>query len=50
MDPTLRSPSPEPIYDQFTHKRINTRDIEIREKLISERNIIIEECMKLDPG
>jgi len=50
MDPVLRSPSPEPIYDQVTHKRINTRDIEAREKLVNERNTIIEECMRLDPG
>lgn len=43
-----RSPSPPPIYDQYG-KRLNTRDVEFREKLQRERQKLIEFATKLYP-
>eukprot|EP00743_Colponemidia_sp_Colp-15_P001331 GILK01001458.1.p1 GENE.GILK01001458.1~~GILK01001458.1.p1 ORF type:complete len:462 (-),score=52.95 GILK01001458.1:222-1568(-) len=48
-DPDCRSPSPQPIYDSKTGKRLNTRDVRARDKLIEERTRIIEELIKLNP-
>ena len=45
-DPDLRSPSPEPIYDN-TGKRINTREVRKRDALLRERISLIEDCMKM---
>lgn len=49
QDHDVRSPSPEPIYDPKTGQRINTREYRAKEKLITERNTCIEECMRIDP-
>lgn len=49
-DPEIRSPSPEPVYDPKTCQRINTRPQRAKEKLNRERNICIEECLRLDPS
>jgi len=46
-DPECRSPSPDPVYDRATGNRVNTRDIRAKEKLLREKNDLIEECMKL---
>ncbi|XXQ34868.1 Branchpoint-bridging protein [Plasmodiophora brassicae] len=47
-DPTLLSPSPPPEYD--THgKRTNTREQRIRDRLVKERNELIERSIKLNP-
>lgn len=43
-----RSPSPEPIYDPLTNKRINTRDQRIRDKLQLERHALIQEAIKMN--
>jgi hypothetical protein len=48
VDPDLRSPSPEPIYDPKSGFRLNTREVRNREKYAQERNSIIEELMKMD--
>lgn len=48
-DPDVRSPSPEPIYDQKTGLRTNTRDVRLRERAIRERLRLIEELRILDP-
>jgi splicing factor 1 len=45
-DPDLRSPSPEPIYDN-QGKRINTREVRKRENIFRERISLIEDCMKM---
>ena len=45
-DPDLRSPSPEPIYDN-QGKRINTREVRKRDYFIRERISLIEDCMKM---
>lgn len=45
-DPDLRSPSPEPIYDN-TGKRLNTREVRKRDTFIRERISLIEDCMKM---
>lgn len=45
-DPDLRSPSPEPIYDN-TGKRINTREVRKRDAFVRERISLIEDCMKM---
>ena len=45
-DPDLRSPSPEPIYDN-TAKRINTREVRKRDNFLRERISLIEDCMKM---
>mmetsp|Transcript_1998 Transcript_1998/g.4490 ORF Transcript_1998/g.4490 Transcript_1998/m.4490 type:complete len:304 (-) Transcript_1998:45-956(-) len=49
-DPDVRSPSPEPIYDPKTGMRINTREYRAKEKLLSERGICIDECLRIDPN
>jgi splicing factor 1 len=45
-DPDLRSPSPDPIYDN-QGKRINTREVRKRDNFIRERISLIEDCMKM---
>jgi splicing factor 1 len=45
-DLDLRSPSPEPIYDN-TGKRINTREVRKRDTFLRERISLIEDCMKM---
>jgi splicing factor 1 len=45
-DPDLRSPSPEPIYDN-QGKRINTREVRKRDNFLRERISLIEDCMKM---
>ena len=47
-DPDLRSPSPEPIYDSKTGKRLNTRLVLNREKYMKEKNDIIGELILYD--
>ena len=47
-DPDLRDPSPEPIYDSKTGKRLNTRLVINREKYLKEKNDIITELIKYD--
>jgi hypothetical protein len=47
QDPN-RSPSPPPKYDS-TGKRTNTREVRMRDFLMTERKRIIEETMKLNP-
>jgi len=47
MDPDLRSPSPEPIYDSKGH-RLNVRDVRTKEKYIKEKNSLIENLITLD--
>lgn len=44
-----RSPSPEPIYDS-EGKRLNTRDVRIKDRLFKERSEIIETLMRKCPG
>ena len=48
-DPDLRSLSPDPIYDQKTGVRLNTRESRNKERYTKEKNIIIEELLKMDP-
>ncbi|KAK9796272.1 hypothetical protein WJX73_001196 [Symbiochloris irregularis] len=43
-----RSPSPTPIYDR-NGVRLNTREVRVKEKLMDERQDLIEELMKVDP-
>jgi len=45
-DPDLRSPSPEPIYNN-EGKRINTREVRKRDAFVRERISLIEDCMKM---
>lgn len=45
-DPDLRSPSPDPIYDN-QGKRMNTREVRKRDLFIRERTSLIEDCMKM---
>ena len=47
-DPDLREPSPEPIYDNKTGKRINTREAINKENYLREKNDIITELIKYD--
>ena len=49
-DPDLRSLSPEPIYDNKTGVRVNTREVRTKEKYTIEKNNVIEELMKMDPS
>eukprot|EP00960_Hanusia_phi_P056724 763355-Hanusia_phi.AAC.3 len=44
-----RSPSPEPVYDR-TGKRMNTRDMRLRESLQKERLALVEKLMKMQPN
>lgn len=48
-DPEIRSPSPEPIYDQMG-KRINTLEQRIKNEMIMEKNTLIEECQRMNIG
>jgi splicing factor 1 len=48
VDPDLRSPSPEPVYDSKSGLRLNTRDVRAKENYIKEKNSIIEELISLD--
>ncbi|XP_063902530.1 splicing factor 1-like [Zophobas morio] len=48
IDPSNRSPSPEPIYDN-RGIRINTREFRTRKKLEEERQILVQRVMQLDP-
>ena len=43
-----RSPSPPPTYDN-TGKRTNTREIRMKQKLVREKNSLIERAMSLNP-
>jgi splicing factor 1 len=47
LDPN-RSPSPPPIYDS-NGKRVNTREVRMRDALVKERADVIEQIMKLNP-
>ena len=48
-DPTIkRSPSPEPVYDG-EGKRTNTREQRIKNKLMKERQSLINEALRLNP-
>ena len=49
-DPDLRSPSPQPIYDAKTSRRINTRDQRLKDKYTKERQRLITEVLLLDPS
>lgn len=44
-----RSPSPEPVYDR-NGVRLNTREVRMKDRLISQRNEIIEELLMKDPN
>ena len=48
VDPDIRSPSPEPIYDSKNGVRLNTREVRNKEKYIKEKNNLIEELILLD--
>lgn len=45
-DLDIRSPSPDPIYDK-NGVRVNTRVVRAKEKLLREKNDLIEECARL---
>lgn len=47
-NPSLRSPSPEPVYDQYG-KRSNTREARTRKKLEDDRHLLVLEMYKLNP-
>ena len=47
LDPN-RSPSPPPKYDNHG-KRMNTREIRMREQLSESRTLLIEELMRINP-
>ncbi|MCQ2821581.1 MAG: KH domain-containing protein, partial [archaeon] len=49
-DEEPRSPSPEPIYDPKTGKRINTRSARKEEELNKEKSQIIMDLIKLEKG
>ena len=49
-DPDLRSPSPEPIYDQKTGQRTNTREQRLKEKYMKERYRLITELLQMCEG
>jgi len=49
IDKEAMSPSPEPTYDS-QGKRTNTRDIRFQKKLMSERQKILDEMVKIDPN
>jgi splicing factor 1 len=44
-----REPSPEPIYDN-NGKRVNTRDMRAREKLLEERQLLVEIGLTMNPN
>jgi len=45
-DQDIRSPSPDPVYDK-NGVRVNTRIVRAKEKLLREKNDLIEECARL---
>ena len=47
-DKDLRPPSPEPIYDQKSGQRLNTREQRNKEKFIKQKNLIISELIQFD--
>lgn len=47
-DPDLRSPSPEPIYDKKSGKKMNTFDVRMKEKAKLEKDKLIEELISMD--
>ena len=47
--PPFRSPSPIPQYDGHG-KRTNTRDVRLKNKLARERQLLVDEAKKLNPG
>ena len=49
MDPELRSPSPEPVYDKKGF-RLNTWENRMKSNLIVEKDNLIEECKEIDPN
>jgi splicing factor 1 len=49
VDPDVRSPSPEPIYDAKTGLRMNTKEQRFRDKYVRERNSLIQEVLLMDP-
>jgi splicing factor 1 len=44
-----REPSPEPIYDN-NGKRVNTKDMRAREKLLEERQVLVEVGLTMNPN
>eukprot|EP01108_Squamamoeba_japonica_P001850 TRINITY_DN182_c0_g1_i1.p2 TRINITY_DN182_c0_g1~~TRINITY_DN182_c0_g1_i1.p2 ORF type:complete len:417 (+),score=163.70 TRINITY_DN182_c0_g1_i1:67-1317(+) len=44
IGPRGRSPSPEPVYDPSSGKRVNTRDVRMRERLAIERQYLINDA------
>jgi len=46
-DADLRSPSPEPVYDQHG-KRINTREVRRKENYQRIKGSLTEECVKIN--
>lgn len=49
LDPSERSPSPEPVYD-ITGKRLNTREIRKRQELEMRRHEKIQAILRLNPN
>uniref|UniRef100_A0A914KYV2 Branchpoint-bridging protein n=1 Tax=Meloidogyne incognita TaxID=6306 RepID=A0A914KYV2_MELIC len=49
LDPSERSPSPEPVYD-ITGKRLNTREIRKRQELELRRHEKIQAILRLNPN
>jgi splicing factor 1 len=47
IDPEVRSPSPEPVYDP-SGRRVNTLENRIKNSMIIEKNNLIEECQKMN--
>lgn len=49
-DKDLRTPSPEPIYDPKSGKRLNTRELRNKEKFLKQKGLIISELVQFEPG
>lgn len=49
VDPEVRSPSPEPVYDP-SGRRVNTLETRCKNSIILEKNLLIEECQKMNVG
>jgi len=49
IDPEVRSPSPEPVYDP-SGRRVNTLENRTKNAMIIEKNNLIEECQKMNVG
>jgi splicing factor 1 len=47
-DPDLRSPSPEPTYDNKSGLRNNTREMRFKDKYMKERHFLITEVILMD--